>query len=73
MNVRATYYADGLTGRTKLLATQLLHLIKLRPDKTIMLGCSDQDLMLRALKPHFPSNTLFELISTYGIKIHLRD
>lgn len=59
-------------GKSELWAQSLHSAIKARPDKKIIIGCTDQKLMLERLRKYFP-NALFELVSTYGVSIHLRD
>lgn len=59
-------------GKTELWARSLHSAIKARPDKKIIIGCTDQKVMLERLRKHFPT-ALFELVLTYGVSIHLRD
>lgn len=59
-------------GKTELWARSIASAIRARPDKKIIIGCADQQVMLERLRKYFP-NALFELVSTYGVSIHLRD
>lgn len=59
-------------GKTKVWVRSLKFALKTRPDKKVIIGCSNQKIMLEELRKHFP-NALFELVSTYGVSIHLRD
>lgn len=66
------YSGGRAAGRTELWARSLRSAIKARPDKKIVIGCTDQEVLLERLRLHFPT-ALFELVSTYGVSIHLRD
>lgn len=59
--------------KTISLIEQLKHLIRMRPDKTLIVGCSNRQTMLDYLSSGFSENTDFELVEDYGIKIIMRE
>lgn len=58
-------------GQTELWARSLRSAIKLRPDKRLIIGCTDNKNMLERLKPYFKDAELL-LVKDYGVSIHLR-